>query len=132
MPSEEQSFVKKLLKYELNAAERYRRFVSVVMVASADGLDKIKHILQETLRSSDIMEEYEGAAVVLMSETDSCGALSAIARYRERIMGRTEDLRFALATYPNDEGGADGLFDTAARRLQNCSAREFGAVAMMG
>jgi len=122
--------LQKVLQYELNAAERYRRFVSVVMVASSDGIGRLKKILQGTVRSSDLLAVDEETAIVLMSETDSSGALSAIERYKDRA--RQHDVRFSLVTYPNDGGGAEGLFATAQRRLDGALAGEFGAVVAAG
>ena len=131
MPEEGMGFLRRVLQYELDAAERYRRFVSLVMIASSEGIDRTRQVLNGTIRSSDILAESEDTAVVLMSETDSYGALSAIERYRERG-GNASDLRFSLVTYPSDGGGADSLFSTAMRRLQSAVAGELGNVVTTG
>jgi len=123
--------LRRFLEYELAAAERYRRFVSLVAVASNEGIGKVRKVLGGTLRSSDLMEARDDTAIVLMGETDTEGALCAIRRYKDRC-GNAHDLRFAVATYPTDEAKADGLFAVADRRLDRAMTSEFGAVVANG
>jgi hypothetical protein len=124
-------FLSKYLGYELQSAERYRRFVSVVMVGSSGREGKVKKLLSHHLRISDVMADFDGAAMILMSETNSAGALTAIERYKN---GNDEghDLRFSLVTYPSDGGGADGMIATAFRRLQKADGGQSGSVVMTG
>ncbi|HIJ73497.1 MAG TPA: hypothetical protein HPP83_05280 [Candidatus Hydrogenedentes bacterium] len=124
---EEPGSLRKFLEYELAAAERYRRFVSIVMVGSRQGAEKARQVLKGTLRSSDVMEQIGDAAVVLMGETDSEGALCAIERYKDRC-GRRHDMRFSIVTFPTDEAEPDALFSTGNRRLEQAMAGDFGAV----
>lgn len=122
-------FLRKLLRYELQSAERYRRFVSLVMVASSERAGRAKKVVKETLRDSDVMADFDGAAVILMSETTSAGALTAIERYKER---EGQELRFSLVTYPSDGGGEENLMAVAYRRLQKAVASEAGSIVMSG
>lgn len=129
--TEKIGFLQRFLGYELRSAERYRRFVSVVMVTTPDEQGDVPKLLTETLRNSDVMADFNGASVILMTETNSAGALSAIERYKTRT-AREEDLRFAVVTYPSDGGGPDGLLSTAYRRLQNAVSGPPGSVVMTG
>lgn len=129
---EELGFLNKFLGYELKSAERYRRFVSLVMVrASTVTNGNLRQILSDTLRTSDVMADFDGAAVILMSETNSAGALAAIERYKAKG-GSYDDLRFSVVTYPSDGGGPDGMISTAFRRLQKASAANPGTIIMTG
>lgn len=132
MKAQPMAFLPKVLQYEVSVAERYCRFVSLVMIASSDDMRRVQEMLQSTLRSSDVLGEHEGAAMVLMSETDGKGALTAIERYKERGRDMVSDLRFSVATFPQDDGGAPGLIKAAKRRLQEAPAGEFGAVVVAG
>ena len=124
-------FLSKFLRYELKSAERYRRFVSLIIVTSTGRTGKVKKLLAEQLRNSDVMAELDGASVILMSETNTAGALAAIERYKARNSDN-HDMRFALVTYPSDGGGADGLLAAGFRRLQKASASQAGSVVMTG
>ena len=124
-------FLSKFLGYELKSAERYRRFVSLVMVGSDPQESNVKKLLSDTLRNSDVMADFNGAAVILMTETNSAGALSAIERYKTKGT-ENDDLRFSLVTYPSDGGGAEGLLAAAYRRLQKAAAGPPGCVVMTG
>lgn len=129
---EQIAFLRKFLGYELNTAERYRRFCSLVMVHTSDGNGAVKRILNETLRNSDVMADHEtGTTIILMSETNSAGALTAIERYKVKNDG-AHDLRFSLVTYPSDGGGPEGLLDTGHRRLESAITGEEGSVVMSG
>ena len=129
---EKVGFLRKFLRYELKAAERYRRFVSLVMVTSPNQNGKAPRVLSDTLRNSDIMADFDGDAIILMSETNSAGALSAIERYKSKNADAA-DLRFSLVTYPSDGGGAEGLIAAGCRRLQKAvNSEEDGSVIMTG
>ena len=127
----EMSFLRRLLHYELRSAERYRRFVSLVIVASADGVVRMRHLIGETLRGSDEMADFDSAAAILMPETDNPGALKAVDRYRNRSNGKC-DLRFGVVTYPSDSGGAEGLLATAYRRLAQAMSADNGSIVSNG
>ena len=130
--AEKIGFLQKFLGYELKSAERYRRFVSLVMVSGHNGGDaSVKDALIEPLRTSDVMADINGASVIMMTETNSSGALSAIERYKAKTT-QDEDLRFAVVTYPSDGGGPDGLLATAHRRLENAVSGPPGSVVMTG
>jgi hypothetical protein len=129
--AEKIGFLQKFLGYELKSAERYRRFVSLVMVAIPDDASSVRGALLETLRNSDLIADFEDAAVILMTETNGAGAISAIERYKTKV-DKEEDLRFAVVTYPSDGGGPEGLLSTGYRRLQNAAAGPPGSVVVTG
>ncbi|MEK7794967.1 MAG: hypothetical protein AAB353_10570 [Candidatus Hydrogenedentota bacterium] len=125
-------FLTRFLGYELKSAERYRRFVTLVMVASPGSRNgRVKKIVEDTIRNSDILADFDGAALVLMSETNSSGAITAIERYKAKNANQ-DDLRFSVVTYPSDGGGAEGLLATAFRRLQKATDSQPGSIVMTG
>jgi hypothetical protein len=124
----DKSFLKRLLQYELRCAERYRRFVSLVMVGSADTVEvNLNQLLEGTVRSSDEMTIWDSAAAILMAETDAEGAMAAIDRFKRKYEPAV-DLRFGVVTFPDDGGGADSLLSIASRRYSEASMRSAGAV----
>lgn len=120
--------LKDILQYELACAERYRRFVSLVMVNEApDTKAQLKHVLADTARDSDLLVERDATFLILMSETDRKGARNAISRYIDRE-GDVHDFSFALVTFPNDSGTAETLMETAERRLQKATEEGPGTI----
>jgi hypothetical protein len=117
-----------ILEYELNAAERYRRFVSLVMVSSMDeDIAHIKDLLGDNIRKSDVLSDYDSSVMLMLSETDKKDAVSAVKRYNSLFMNRL-DLRFSVVTYPDDGVRADGLVETAYMRLAKAKSASFGSV----
>lgn len=116
-----------ILQYELACAERYRRFVSLVMVTEGSDTAQLQHVLADKVRESDLLVEKESVFLILMSETDRNGAHNAISRYIDRD-GVVHDFRFALVTYPNDSGSAEVLMEAAERRLQKATEEGPGAI----
>ena len=125
------SFLQRLLQYELRSAERYRRYVSVVMVKTGDTVEQFRQMLSDTIRDSDELETLDEGAAILMGDTDTDGALCAISRYKQRC-GDQLDMRFAIATFPADGREADGLLQAAMRRLDLSSTAGAGAVVTTG
>ena len=105
-----------VLSYELCCAERYRRFVSLVMVTGSSTDGSVRRALADKIRSSDLLAEKNSHLVILMSETDQNGAQIAIDRYRS--YGSNNDLWFSVVTFPQDSGSAESLVEMAERRLQ--------------
>jgi hypothetical protein len=125
------NFLQRLLQYELRSAERYRRYVSVVMVKTGDGFDEFKHLLGDTIRDSDELDEVDDGTAILMGDTDTDGALCAISRFKQRC-GDQLDMRFSIATFPADGREAEGLLEAAARRLALSVSAGTGAVVTTG
>lgn len=116
-----------LLQYELHAAERYRRFVSLVMVTSGKNGAGLTNLLGEHVRKSDVMADFDSSVAVLMGETDKGDALSAIRRYTN-LFDNQVDLRFSIVTYPADGANPYGLVQTAYRRLSKAKDSDKGAI----
>ncbi len=116
-----------LLQYELNAAERYRRFVSVVMVTSKNGLPGLTNVLGEHIRKSDVMSDFDSSLAVLMGETDKNDALIAVRRYCG-VFDNQFDLNFSVVTFPADGANPYGLIQTAYRRLNKAKTTGTGSV----
>ena len=119
--------LQEVLQYELACAERYRRFVSLVMVKEGEKGVQLEHVLADKVRDSDLLAEKNSSFLILMSETDRNGARSAISRYVD-LDGEVHDFRFALVTYPNDSGSAEDLMEAAERRLMKASEEGPGAI----
>jgi hypothetical protein len=123
-----------LLDYELRSAVRYRRFVSVILVAYGDGNGRRNPrglIGDNLLRASDEFFELNGDCAIVMGETDRIGALAAIERLK-RLCNGESDLRFAVISFPLDGHIARELLSTAHRRLDKARALGSGAVVATG
>jgi len=116
-----------LLEYELHAAERYRRFVSLVMVSTDGDVPGLMNELGQHVRKSDVVASFDHSLAVLMGETDKSDALSAVRRYCDLFMNQP-DLRFSVVTYPDDGVKPDGLVQTAYRRLSKAKNNSDGIV----
>ena len=116
-----------LLAYELLAAERYRRYVTLVLAASRAESQLAASLLGETARECDAIIESEGALSILMSDTDEDGARRAVERFLA-VGGASQDLCFSLVTYPNDGIEAGGLIERARERLEHALGATNGRV----
>ena len=123
--------LRQMLQYELYAAERYRRVVSLVMVSSDKGRKGLRDFLGTHGRSSDVLAEFENSVAVLMGETDRSGALTAVDRYKD-LFDSHMDMRFSLVTFPADGGKADGLIQRGRQRLKKAKASTRGTVVFNG
>jgi hypothetical protein len=119
-----------VLDYELSCAERYRRFVSLVMVTGTAADGSVRRVLADKIRSSDLLAEKNSHLVILMSETDRTGAQVAIDRYRK--FGASSELWFSLVTFPQDSGDAETLVQAAERRLRQAISGSPGEVVAQG
>ncbi|HNY26381.1 MAG TPA: hypothetical protein PKH31_03265 [Candidatus Sumerlaeota bacterium] len=115
-----------MLDHELCLAERYRRFVSVAMLKPSVDISP-KKLLENTLRNSDVYFEFGNSiGAVLMSETNTSGAVSAIERYRDNCSGL--GMTFAIGSYPQDHHSARGLLSIIYKRLKKAEEEGDGAV----
>ena len=115
-----------ILEYELCAAERHRRYVTLVMIHSPSDHQGLQEIMDTHVRRSDAIAYFDHSVAVLMGETDQSDALCAVDRYSDLL--KTQDPRFAIATYPSDDASADALIDAAQRRLQKASSGTNGPI----
>lgn len=120
-----------LIDYELRAAERYRRFVTLLLATSHGGSFFLKDILAKTKRESDKLFDLDCEVALLMSETDPSGALVAVDRYKT-LFSEDVDLRFAVASFPGDGVNCTDLLAIAYRRLNAAKILECGAVVSNG
>ena len=124
--------LEELLDYEIRCSSRYRRFVSIVMVANGNGANvDLKHLLGEHVRSSDSYFEFKNASAILMGETDINGSLQAVDRYKSNYSSEI-DLRFAVASYPNDGQSTLEILDTLLRRSDESKLGKHGEVIAQG
>lgn len=119
--------LRQLLQYELHGAERHRRFVSLVMMTTEDGVSGLRNYMNAHIRDSDVIADFDSSIAVLMGETDGTGALTACDRYKN-FFERQLDLRFAVVTYPSDGGKVEKLVQMAYRRLRKAKDGSTGEV----
>lgn len=123
------SDLEQLLDYELRCAKRYRRFVSIVIIAATNGFGNLREALAEdSVRDCDQFFELENGSAILMTETDSAGAMAALERCRLDL-GGDSSLRFAVVSFPFDGHTAAELLAAATRRLERAKQMGIAAVA---
>ena len=116
-----------LLQYELGAAERYRRYFSLVLVHSPTDHRGLQGTLGAHVRKSDAMARFDHSVAMLMGETEQSDAIRAVERY-EGVLGDQFDARFAVVTYPVDGTAPDRLMAIAERRLQKAKSGHSGHI----
>ncbi len=106
-----------LLSHEVRAASRYRRFVSLVMMAAGGKMEKGWKFLEDNIRESDLLFDMGSYSAVVMTETDKQGALKAVDRFA-KLLDDTKNFRFALGAFPGDGRRAPEFVSTVYRRLR--------------
>lgn len=125
------TILRQLLQYELYGAQRHRRFVSMVMVTTDEGISGLRSFLGSHIRDSDVIADFDSSIAVLMGETDINSAMVAVNRYKSFFESQL-DLRFSVVTYPSDGGKAENLIKMAYHRLSKAKQGESGAVVTTG
>lgn len=106
-----------ILQHELNCSQRYRRYMSLLLVHSSVDQEGLERTVDRYGRDSDVMVNIDDFYAVVMSETDHRDALHAIDRYGS-FLGDHLIPCYSLATFPADDHLADGLLYVAKKRLQ--------------
>lgn len=87
-----------------------------------------KEFLANSIRNSDVYFEFnDSLGAILMSETDSTGALAAVERYK-RISNGSFKMRFAVGSYPQDNFPAPRFVSTVYKRIKKAELQEPGTV----
>lgn len=106
-----------MLAHEIALAERYRRFVTLLMLQPNQPERRLAAHLQGKMRQSDVVFDFDGSRVaVLMSETAPEGARVAIDRYLREFPGGSE-VTYGFSSYPEDGNCLPTLLAAATRRL---------------
>jgi hypothetical protein len=121
----------RVLSYAVRVSERYQRELSLVMLSGGNGNSDVPQMFSPHLRRSDELLEFRDCAAVLMGETGGDGALKAVARFQKVLDGKT-DVRYAIASFPEDGEAAGKLFMSARRRLDLAWNQGPGAVVATG
>ncbi|GMU92639.1 MAG: hypothetical protein AMXMBFR4_16970 [Candidatus Hydrogenedentota bacterium] len=121
----------RVMNYAVRVAERYSRSLSLVCIASGNGPVSYRKCLEGRTRESDEIQVFRDSAAILMGETDRAGALKAVDRLR-RTCGRDVDIRFSVASYPEDGEAAAAIFTKASRRLDHARSGGPGTVVSEG
>lgn len=125
------TILRQLLQYELYGAQRHRRFVSMVMITTEEGISGLRNFLSSHIRDSDVIADFDSSIAVLMGETDINSAMVAVNRYKSFFDSQL-DLRFSVVTYPSDGGKAENLIKMAYRRLSQARQGDSGTVVTSG
>lgn len=107
-----------LLDYEVKQSRRHRRFVSLVMFSANGNTNTLDSLLEGVVRDSDPLFFLSHAIAVIMGETDTAGAQKAIDRYR-KMVSNSMDVKYAVASFPEDGKAPEDLIQTARCRLNN-------------
>ncbi len=116
-----------LTDYELRCSERYRRFFSLVFMASSNEAFEFQTHLGHLVRDSDEFADLNGHAAILMGETDKKDAMKAVGRLGREGTGLAH-IRFSVTSYPKDGTSSGELFRTALERLERAKSGDEGAV----
>lgn len=106
-----------LLDYERRLAERYRYFLSLVMVSSLKQKVDIVELLAPTMRSCEMIFSSDNEYAILMPHTSEHEAQIAITRYKTMCNGEI-DLRFSVTCYPDDISSITDPIQIGRRRLE--------------
>lgn len=117
------------LNDEIRAAERYGRFLTVVVVSvyparegkaakqTNDLLRDLGSRLHASIRETDIVSAFDDHEIaIILIETEERNALTVVNRLREEA-DEGMDVRWALASYPTDAPRDDLLLSIAKERL---------------
>ena len=117
-----------LLEYELQAAERYRRYVALVLIRSTARWAQLREQLAQSLRASDAIIPQHGATSIVMTDTEIGGALVAVERLKKACCCDKAETYFAVAIYPQDGVLSDNLLVKAQLRLEKARSSVPGTV----
>jgi hypothetical protein len=84
-------------------------------------------LLKNTVRASDQLFTFNGQSAVLMAYTSKYEARKAAERYQTRCNGEV-DVRYSIASYPDDGGVVADILKTAEQRLVQAKRAGFGAI----
>ncbi len=123
---EPREFLRWLLDYEIRGSERYRRFLSLLLIASDREGEGIERLRESFRRSDEIVALDKNRAAVLLRETNVDGTLTAIDRYK--AFHNVIHVRFAVTCYPTDGWNAHFILDSASDRIERALHGPAGAV----
>lgn len=107
-----------LLDYELQAAERYRRYLTLVMVDTDYCPSYLEKIFAATLRECDAVTSSGQSISIIMSDTRTNGALQVIERLKRECEENKRNY-YSVVSYPQDGSDTDSLISKGQGRLEN-------------
>jgi hypothetical protein len=116
-----------LLHYELQAAERYRRYVSMIMATGGANRARLRQTFTRVLRECDAIIQWNGSISVIMTDTQLSGALSVVERLKQEC-GESSKLVYSVVAYPQDGVVSAMLLTKAQTRLEQANTRQPGSV----
>ena len=120
-----------LLNYEQRLAERYRYFLSLVMMAPTNEKAKVMKILESSIRSCDEIFVINGYYVVLMPHTSKQEARVAVDRYKSMYNGEL-DIRYSITSFPGDINSLSDPIEVGRQRLETAKQGKPGEVISHG
>ena len=106
-----------LLSYEQRLAERYRYFLSLVMMSPDNEKAEVMKILESTIRSCDEVFTINGDYIVLMPHTSKQEARVAVNRYKSMYNGEL-DIRYSITSFPGDINSLSNPTEVGKQRLE--------------
>lgn len=125
-PQQPREYLRWLLDYEIRGSERYRRFLSLLLIASNRNERGIEPLKESFRRSDEVIEIDKWHAAVLLRETNIDGTLNALNRFK--AFHNVIHLRFAVVCYPTDGWNAHFILDSAGDRIARAMHGPAGAV----
>ena len=119
--------VKWLLEYELQAAERYRRYLTLVLVDTDGCTSYLEKIFVATLRDCDAVSANHRSIFIIMSDTRPSGALCVIERLK-RECDENKNNFYSVVSYPKDGVSAEMLIAKAQEQLHDAHTVSPGAI----
>ncbi len=121
-----------LVRYEVRSSKRYRRRMSIALIASTASSNGFLHrYLSDAFRDSDQVFRRNGHTCVIMGETDREGCVKAMRRCRQKL----NDPSFCcgVVTFPEDGHHMAFLMNEVEQRLSRATqGEEEGVVAHRG
>ena len=131
MPNRMNYLLEWMLDYEIRSSQRYGHRLSLVVMTSGDHRSIPKKMLAGTVRRCDEFFDLGTDSVVLMGETGREGALCAVERFGFTCNGEV-DLRFGVASYPEDGDSREVMLEVAKHRLRQALKGTQGPVVTAG
>ncbi|MFP4379400.1 MAG: hypothetical protein ACLFUS_02770 [Candidatus Sumerlaeia bacterium] len=105
-----------LLDKQIEVSKRYCQFTSLALISAGDKIDSVTKVVENSVRTSDIMFDLGDSLGILMPCTDSEGAKRALERYRESCKGFAS-IQYGMGSFPEEQKSANDLMNIALDRL---------------
>ena len=105
------------VEYEYRSSERYRRYMSLVMLRVPGEGTSFNALAGDLVRTSDKVFGANGTVAILMGETPLTAVKAAVTRFATRCV-EAGGLQCGAAGFPQDASNAADFLSTAFRRYE--------------